>query len=324
MAAASYIPSQVIDAHVHFISLENNISYTWAAPPTPPLACPCVFATGPDFLPCACEWSLASYAAASANRSASRVVFVEVAADPADWLKEAQWVQSLADGGASMIGGIVAHFPPGFGVPGADLHVLGAALDALAALPLARGIRAAALNFSDTAAFGTLISHAALLAARGLSLDIITAVGAPGVGAAVAALAAALPVLTIVLDHVGSPDVTSPAAFQPWADAMALIGRQGNVFVKTGGLLQYYKAAAGPLPSAAQTTPYIVTALKAFGWEKALWEQNYFFDLWPKNLEVTGAWLPLLDAALATLSPTDAQLDALYAGNAVRAYRVQL
>ena len=281
-AAAASAPTPVIDAHVHIIS--PSLNYTWFAAPAAPLACPCVFPSG---LPCGCAWGYADYAAASATLPATKFVFVEVAAQPAQWLAEAQWVQSLAPG--VPVGGIVAGAPPGFGVPGADARAVAAALDALAALPLARGIRGSGLNWTDATAFGTHVSHAALLAARGLSLDVITSVAENG--AAVAALARAVPGLTVVLDHVGSPAAKDPAAFAGWARGVAAAAAAPNVVVKLGGILQYFKDDSGVLPSAAETAPFVAAAAKAFGWDRVLFEGNWFFANWPGRMDVFEAWV---------------------------------
>ncbi len=85
------------------------------------------------------------------------------------------------------VGAIVAGAPQGFGVVGADDRQVAAALDHLVELPLARGIRAAALNFSDDGVFETIVKHTSMLAQRRLSLDM-----SPGVATAIAHLAAAL------------------------------------------------------------------------------------------------------------------------------------
>ena len=68
--------SIVIDTHVHIVN-PSVINYSWFVPPTPPMACPCVFDSG---LPCGCDWDYTAYAAASAALPAKRFVFVEVAA----------------------------------------------------------------------------------------------------------------------------------------------------------------------------------------------------------------------------------------------------
>ena len=49
-----------------------------------------------------------------------------------------------------------------------------------------------------------------------------------------------------------------------------------------------------------------------------------FFCNWPGagGLDVYNRWVPLLLSALDGLSPSQANIDALFAGNARRAYRV--
>ena len=202
-------------------------------------------------------------------------MFVEVGASAADWLTEATWVQSLADSGAAPIGAIVSGAPPSFCAPPAALNLTAVAsdLDALAALPLARGIRAACLNFSDPQGHGARVSLLVLLASRGLSLDVITPIYNPGVGGAIAALAAAVPPATVVLDHVGSPPVhggDGPVA--AWVAALGDVAMAPNVFVKLGGVLQYFKNASGVLPSEGETGPFILAALDTFGWERVVYE----------------------------------------------------
>ncbi len=117
-------------------------------------------------------------------------MFVEVAARPEQWLDEARWAQWLADHRGAAIVAIVSGAPKGFGSVGARDEDVSASLDELAALPLARGIRAAALNFSDHEAFATIAKHTAMLAARRLSLDVITSVQLPGVASSISRLAA--------------------------------------------------------------------------------------------------------------------------------------
>jgi predicted TIM-barrel fold metal-dependent hydrolase len=339
----------VVDAHVHITSLSNGVVYPWASPPVPPASCPCAQPSG---TPCGCDWTATDYANATSNLPAAALVFVEVGASPASWLVEAQWVQSLADAGAAPIGAIVAGAPPSFCAAAANYSQIAADLDALAALPLARGIRAACLNFSDAAGHGARVSKLVQLAARGLSLDVITPVAAPGVAASIAALAAAVPPATIVLDHVGSPNVKGGAgAVAAWAAGLKAIAAAPNVFVKLGGVLQYFKDASGVLPGADVTAPFVLGALDAFGFERVLYEGNCscaralgpsppfparlilaahtlhffagFFCNWYNNMGVANAWPAMLDFAVQQRAPTEAQLDALYAGNSVRAYRVK-
>jgi L-fuconolactonase len=311
---------RIVDAHVHLISLDNNISYTWGAAPSANMSCPCVFPSG---VPCLCSWAYAQYKNASrssfADASRVKLVFVEVAASPEQWLHEARWVQRLADEDGVPVGAIVAGAPRGFGMSGADGARVAASLDALAALPLARGIRAAALNFSDPDAFQTIVNHTAMLAARGLSLDVIAAVHMPATAAAIARLAASLPHATIVLNHLGSPNVGDPSSFESWLLGMREIAAHANVFVKVGGLLQYYKRL-GTLPTAQQQAPFVRAALDAFGFHRAMFETNWFFVNWPDDMRVYEFWLATLRAVLNETSVV--QVEQLFFRSAEAAYRI--
>jgi len=306
---------RVLDTHVH-ITNTSLLSYPWA---NASLGVPC-----PAAPPALCNWTLVDYGAATVSRPATKVVFVEVAVAAAEWLAEATWVQSLAAAPAgAALGAIVAQPPPGFGVPGADAAKVAAGLDALAALPLARGVRGSAINFADPAALPTAIAHTRLLAARRLSLDVITAVQAPGAAAGILALARAVPEATLVLDHVGSPDVAADLA--PWAAAMAALGAQPNIFVKVGGIFQYFKSTQA-VPTLAQVAPIATAAIRAFGFGRAAHECNWFFVNWlnPARLDMCELWHTYLEAVLDGMNATQDERDQLYWRAGARAYRVAM
>ena len=112
---APLLPFGVVDTHVHMATPTNGIKYGWAKDPgslSPPQACPCR-------PPCACNMTIPQYQQASSAWQVSDIVFCEVSADPTDWLKEAKWVQGLADGPfkstPTKVGAIMAQPPPGFG-----------------------------------------------------------------------------------------------------------------------------------------------------------------------------------------------------------------
>jgi predicted TIM-barrel fold metal-dependent hydrolase len=266
-AGASAALGRLIDTHLHITNM-TLFSYPWM---TQVMQCPCA-------PPCACDWSLADYAAATAAAPASKLVFVEVAAAPQFWLAEAQWVQSLIDAGGAgaAIGAIIAQRPPGFGVPGADAGALARDLAALAALRSARGVRAGALDWANATAVAAVLPHYELLRASGLrTADVITSVTAAA-AAGIAALARAQPGLALVLDHAGSPPVLGNAsAIADWRAGMAALGALPNVYVKWGGLAQYFKAA-GAVPTLAQVAPFAGFALDAFP-GRAVFERNWFF-----------------------------------------------
>ena len=255
----------VTDVHLH-LSNFSLFTYTWANASAG--ACPCA-------PPCACDWTLADYAAANLNAPASKLVFVEVAVAPAQWLLEAQWVEGLIAGGgaAAAIGAIVAQRPPGFGVVGADFAQLQSDVASLAALPHVVGVRAGAIDYTNASAVAALAPHFALLAAHRFSMDVVQPVTA-AVAAGLAGVAAAQPGLTIVLDHLGgAPVLANASAIADWAQGMATLGALPNVFVKVGGLFQHYKDAQA-IPSVATVQPFVAAGLAAFP-GRAAFERNW-------------------------------------------------
>lgn len=323
--ALSTTPPRVIDAHVHLTNFTAFTYSGWANASAG--ACPCA-------PPCACDWSVGDWRGASSSLSPAKFVFVEVDADLLYGLAEAAWVQSLADSGADggRVGGIVAHAPPGFGTYAFSDKSMDALLGQLQTqVPLLRGVRSYT-DWGDATQFSHLVNHTRLLAARGLTLDVCLG-GAGGDAAATAqvhALAAAVPAVTVVLDHLGSPPVLGPpGAMDTWASSLTALAALPNVYVKVGGALQYFKpclTCPAPLPTQAQVEPLVTAALEAFGWDRSLYEGNYFFSLWyaPSNLTMYAVWVEYLMGILAGLSPppSPAQLDALFYGTAVAVYRV--
>ena len=96
------------------------------------------------------------------------------------------------------------------------------------------------------------------------------------------------------------------------------IASHANVFVKVGGLLQYYKRL-GTLPTAQQQAPFVRAALDAFGFHRAMFETNWFFVNWPDDMRVYGFWLTTLRAVL---DASVEQLEQLFFRSAEAAYRI--
>jgi L-fuconolactonase len=105
----------------------------------------------------------------------------------------------------------------------------------------------------------------------------------------VAALAAAFPDTTIVLNHVGTPILGGPYAgrfdnaFAEWSAGMAALARQPNVCVKLGALpIRRPGAAAasrdGPPSSENVATawrPFIERSIELFGAGRCMFESNF-------------------------------------------------
>jgi L-fuconolactonase len=308
----------VLDGHVHLTNF-SMFDYLWANA-SMAAGCPCA-------PPCPCTWAPADWAAASLALAPAKFVFVEVDVNSSQWLDEAAWAASIGD---PRLGAVIAQQPPGWGVPGTPLPQLAAALDALVARsPLIHGIRASGVNYSDATQMAALTAQAALLAPRGLSMDVNTAIGAPGAVDGVLALARALPGTTFVLDHAGSPPVLgTPEAGAAWAAAISALAGSGcgNVYVKTGGMLQGWKAA-GVFPSFDDVRPWLAAVLAAFTPAgRAFFEGNWFFIDWahPAELAAYTLWARYVAQGLDEAGSSAGVRDAFFYGAGAAAYRVDM
>lgn len=127
------------------------------------------------------------------------------------------------------------------------------------------------------------------LAGRGLSLDIWVFHHQL---AEVAAVAAAVPDLTIILDHIGTPLGMGHYAdrraevFADWQSGMAQVAACPNVVLKLGGLNMHFNGFGWnerPLPPtsdelAAANGPYYRAAIDLFGPDRCLFESNFPMD----------------------------------------------
>jgi len=198
-------------------------------------------------------------------------VFVQAECLPADSLAEVDWVAGLA--ARAGVRGIVARLS--MEDPDQAAHQL----QELRRRPLVVGVRrllqGEAPGFATSPSF---LASARGVAAAGYAFDACVRQGQLP---ELCLLAEAVPDLTIVLDHLGKPDVTGvPSA--PWrADLARLAGRPG-VMCKLSGLPA--EAAAGWTP--AQLTPFLDAALDAFGPSRLLfggdWPVSWPYAEWER------------------------------------------
>jgi L-fuconolactonase len=248
-------------------------------------------------------------------------VFVQADCVEGQYLDEIEWVASLA----TRVGvrGIVA---------GARLNH-GAAtiehLDAVARHPLVVGVRH--LLQGEPAGFaGTPDFHGGIVALveRGLSFD--ACVRGEAQLRDVILLAAEIPELRIVLDHLGKPSVGTAAAPEApsaeWTTSMHALAAHPQAFCKLSGL----PAEAGGSWSPEQMEPFFDVALEAFGSDRLMVGSD-----WPVSAVTASGWSGEAEAALdpgaigawtdAVASWADSRavdVDAILWGNAERFYRV--
>ncbi|MEZ5666574.1 MAG: amidohydrolase family protein [Alphaproteobacteria bacterium] len=189
---------------------------------------------------------------------------------------------------------------------------LAATLDGFCGDPRYKGVRPVRDDNRSMAwlADPALAPGLAMLAARGLSLDIL--VQHPDELPHATAIAARHPDLAIVLDHCGKPDIAG-GRFRPWADDIAALARHGNVACKLSGLLNCARPGAG----ADDLHPYAAHVLACFGADRVMWASD-----WPPLTLAAdyGRWCDVSDTLQAGLSPVDRA--AVRGGTAARVYRL--
>ncbi len=283
---------RVLDSHLHLWD-PSRLDYEWLEGPL------AARFAGPELAP-------------AAEGSDAAAVFVQAECVEEQFLDEVRWVaETAADTGVI---GIVA---------GARLdrgaRTL-AQLRALDELPMVVGVRHLLQSEPDgTAGSEAFLAGAAAVAARGWTFDAcVRDRQLPDVSA----LAASVPGLRIVLDHLGKPAVgTARAPLRPdegWIGGIRSLADHPQVSIKLSGL----PAEAGGSWSAAQLTPFLDVAAEAVGPDRLLWGSD-----WPVSAVGADCYRPGDRAAWLSLVAdwADARgydVDAILWGNAARAYRV--
>ena len=247
------------------------------------------------------DFSIADYRAAWDGLPVEGGVMVQVR-DEADGVAEAGEIARVAQAEptiAAMVGGNV--------VEDAGRR---AELDTLRANPLVRGIRRGTQFHPDPLylARPETIAGFRRVAELGLVPEVcVKHFQLDGV----IALARALPETTIVLDHLGKPELV--AEEQPeWRRKMAELARHPGVVVKVSVIL--HQPDDPPLPREA-VRPIVRQVIELFGWDRVLFGSN-----WPVSTLVVGyrEWVDLLLDAFSDAA--DDELDRLFYRNAARVW----
>jgi L-fuconolactonase len=271
----------LIDAHIHFWDPER-LHYAWLEE-IPALLRP----FRPEHLPDGRE----------------RYVFVQADCRAEETWAEIEWIAGLAE--RAPILGIVAYAP---------LHEGAAAragLERLAGHELVVGVRRLLQGEPESLLKSEELTNGVnMLAELGLTFDAcVTHEQLP----AVTALASRCPGVTVVLDHVGKPDIAG-RQLDPWRADLAALATNPNVVCKLSGLTTEADHDAW---TPDDLRPYLEHALDAFGPERCLVGSD-----WPVATLATSyeRWFDVLLESLADL--TGPEREAILAGNASRVYGV--
>jgi L-fuconolactonase len=187
-----------------------------------------------------------------------------------------------------------------------------ARLERLGRSPLVRAVRRVTQDEPDPllCASAGFVRGVAAAAELGLACELCVR---PGQLDAVVRLADACPQATIVLDHLGKPDLgAAPPA--RWLRDIDRLARRQNVVCKVSVAVR--GAADAPLVP-ARAAPFVAHVVERFGFGRVLFGSN-----WPVAAVVIDypGWLALLDRVLAGAASAD--LERFWAANACRVYAI--
>jgi L-fuconolactonase len=262
-------PGPVVDAHLHIWDLEGS-DYSWLTPELGPL-----YAT---FTP---EQAQAELRAAGIDSA------VLVQAEDSERDTE---LMLEAAGSHPWIAGVVGW------VPLDDPAAAERRLDRWGAELRLVGVRHLVHDDprDDFLALPPVRTSLGLLAARGMPFDVPDAW--PRHLAATADLAAALPDLRVVVDHLGKPPFGG-AGWERWRSTLADVAACPNTVAKVSGL-----QVPGRRFTVAEVRPAWEVALELFGPERLMWGSD-----WPLTVLVGGyqqAW-DVMSSLVAELSPDE-------------------
>mmetsp|Transcript_32398 Transcript_32398/g.92277 ORF Transcript_32398/g.92277 Transcript_32398/m.92277 type:complete len:294 (-) Transcript_32398:2-883(-) len=287
----------VVDSHIHFSRhYAGGLTNAWL--PSMPEA----FRR---------DWTEEDYRAA-VGRGKLRVkaaVFVEAFNTPA--VEEARWGLEMVNDPASIIAGVVANVPAQDG-SAAVCDVLNQLRGDDGALP--KGLKGGRQVFMAT----DDNSPKACLAPRFLDgLEAMQAAGLhwefccnPSMAPVLPACCSRLPGMTFVLDHLAH-NGNDGGEMEAWGPAIDALGKLPNVYAKMGAVEEWDV----PDPAA-----YMDRAIAAFGFDRILYESNWFVSE-AMGFDYDRSATLLLEACRRA-GATDDDLKKVFRSNAVKVYRL--
>ena len=294
-----------IDAHVHLWDLKH-IRYPWLTPPFPddrPAGSTAAIAT---------DYGLDDYLAEAAKWNVQGFVHVDAGAEPADALKETEWLEAIARK-RGMPNAIVAF---------AALHDPGveSLLARHAAHPHVRGIRHIAGWHKDTARSYTernLLDDPqwargfALLRKYGLSFDCQVYAGQ---FSQMADIAAANPDIPVIINHLGMPILSDADGEAVWRAGLKKLAALPQTAIKLSGVGFIHRRW-----TVESIRPFLLEAIELFGPGRCLVASDFptdrLFDSFDAHLS---AYYEILDGF-----SQDERRD-MFARNTARLYRLEI
>lgn len=257
--------SRIVDTHTHFYDPLRKEGVPWPSKGTPLYR---------QVLP-------KDWLAVASPHGVKETVVVEAS----DWFQDNAWVLNLAAKEPSIIG-FVGHLLPhqvrNFktltnNVDNSIANSLdfAAQLKRFAANPIFRGIRVNSPDFLKNVDEADFQSGVKLMADLGLALDLN---GSAEAHLVAAKLAADMPALRIVINHVGSAGDAAQLTAE-WRAGIAALGKQKNVFCKVSAMMEQTKASDKEFGKAPRDTAYYAPILdhcwEVFGEDRLAYGSNW-------------------------------------------------
>lgn len=187
-----------------------------------------------------------------------------VIVEASQWVEDNQWILDLAEKEKCIVG-FVGNLDP-------NDAAFATNLERFAKNPIFRGIRWRGDLVRIDANKDKVLTGARLLAKHGLQLDLN---GPPTMLPHAAQLAADVPDLRIVIDHLGASG--DPQSLRPeWKENIHLAVKQPNVFMKVSALVEQVKCEEGQAP---RDTEYYLPILdhlwETFGPDRLIYGSNW-------------------------------------------------
>ena len=185
-----------------------------------------------------------------------------VVVEASTWVEDNQWILNLAENEPFIVG-FVGNLD--IGAPDFEGN-----LERYAANPLFRGVRLRGVDIGEVVTGGDL-ANIEMLAAKDLSVDLLSSPDAlPGV----TALAAKIPELRIVINHVAGVPIDGKAPDAGWVEGMQMAAANPHVYCKVSGLVESTKDEPAPT-DVAYYAPTVDVLWDAFGVDRLVYGSNW-------------------------------------------------
>ena len=185
-----------------------------------------------------------------------------VVVEASTWVEDNQWILDLAESEPFIVG-----FVGNLDIGSSDFEQN---LERYSANRIFRGVRLRGVDIGEVVGSGNL-TNIEMLAAKDLSVDLLSP---PDALPSVAALAAQIPELRIVINHVAGVSVDGKTPDAGWVEGMQMAASNPHVYCKVSGLVENTQDKPSPT-DVAYYAPTVDVLWDAFGADRLVYGSNW-------------------------------------------------